>query len=987
MRWKRATVLIVLFCGTLLTIALNEYVLRKEQEKIRYDLGHKVQEIVAQLNRDLTQKSNVLELFAANWEWLKNSDQGNWSRLAKQVIDNYPETFQAIEYIADDFKIRLVEPLEANRSVVGLDIRNRPLSEDKLRKISQTGQSQFGPPFVLKQGPRAAILYLPVSYQGKADGFLAGVYTLDTYLRDFFSHHEDNLYFSLRSGKSKVYQSPNLRASEDLLQSNLIGFELFDSHWILTVYAQPALVATLTGHYSRLIIPAGFTVTLLLSFLVYIYLKEIEASSNLSVEQKKLKLFIARIPAAVAIFDNQMRYVHVSDYWRKAYGLEGEDLIGRSHYDVFPDMPEQWRENNERCLAGEELSSEEDIFPRADGTVEWVKWALHPWYDVEGTVGGLVMFTKVYTGQKLHEQALETYVMNLESAKVTIESQAAQHVNAIESQLALKKILEIGLGNLSLEEKLNNALQAIFSVSWLSLEPKGGVFLVSREQPDQLQLVATHRMDEGLKSACAVVNFGQCLCGIAAATRKLQFASCVDCRHETVYPEMEPHGHYSIPIISGETLLGVLVVYLQEGHQSTEWEVEMIDSISRAFAAMIERARLEEMLQEEKFQAEESAKAKSDFLASMSHEIRTPMNGVLGMASLLLETQMTLEQRELAEIVSYSASSLLTIINDILDFSKIEAGKIKLVPEYFSLRKFLAGIEKLHRLGVEQKEISFIVRVDEDVPDFVCGDSDRLRQVLVNLVSNALKFTHREGAILINVVRGDRSRADNLELLFSVTDTGVGVAKEQQGTIFEAFSQAEETTAKRFGGTGLGLTISSRLVQMMGGEIGIRSEPGLGSAFYFTAIFGVGGEGGVEEMRTGSPEVSFAEGTSVLLAEDNLVNQKLAVRILEKAGLSVTLAKNGVEAVDVFSKGDFDVVLMDIQMPIMDGEEATALIRQTEKGAVVPIIALTAHAMSGAREKYLAAGMDGYISKPLNRYELLLLMAQLIAAGRQMGQA
>lgn len=398
-----------------------------------------------------------------------------------------------------------------------------------------------------------------------------------------------------------------------------------------------------------------------------------------------------------------------------------------------------------------------------------------------------------------------------------------------------------------------------------------------------------------------------------------------------------------------------------------------------------EQKRTHAMLVKAKNAAEQANSAKSLFLANMSHEVRTPMNTIMGMIGLTLDTELSDEQRDNLMTVKNAADVLLTLLNDILDLSRVEAGKVKMENIEIRIENIVKSVCKGLFVLARNKNIRLEWDVDEKVPSVILGDPVRIRQILVNLANNAIKFTFK-GKIMISVKTNSVDN-DMCELLFSVKDEGVGIERDKLGTIFEVFTQADDSTTRCFGGSGLGLAICKKLVEIMGGRIWVESEEFKGSTFNFTAKFKIVKkqdvsealkEESIEDQLLANLPKRKIKQLSILLAEDNIINQKITTRILEKRGWKVKTAVNGKDVLDFLEMEPFDAILMDAQMPVLDGFEATKIIRKNEEksGRHIPIIALTARAMAEDRKKCFDCGMDGYVPKPIDRQKLFEAIEQ-----------
>jgi PAS domain S-box-containing protein len=674
-----------------------------------------------------------------------------------------------------------------------------------------------------------------------------------------------------------------------------------------------------------------------------------------------------------------------------------------------------------------------------------------------------------------------------------------------ENNRVLNELLGAAVAPLPLDQILGNCLDILLRLSWLSLLPKAGIFLTetSADGRPELKLVAERNLGEPIRTLCAKVAFGHCLCGRAAHSRVSVHASCLDERHETLFDGIEPHGHYNIPIVSNGEVLGVIVFYLPHGTERYDDGVMFLERVADTLAMVVsfnrQSAVLSQKLRELDYQqkaldehaivsvtdvkgiityandrfceisgysreeligaphsivksdehspefyrmlwrtiasghvwrgeiknrrknggyywiaativpfigedgkpfqyvairtditreknrelalqkasaeAEAANVAKSQFLATMSHEIRTPMTGVLGFAELLVHDKTLAEgHRRYVHSIMDASRSLLAIINDILDMSKLEAGKVEL--EYLDLDLPALIEDVLHlfrekRQRRQSKNLTVIAELSDDFPKGINSDPTRLRQILVNLVGNGVKFTE-EGSVSVIGSLLDADTAQPM-IRIGVRDTGIGIPPDAINRLFTEFNQGDPTISRRFEGTGLGLSICRKLVEILGGEIGVESEVGKGSEFWFTLPYRACIERS-DAVRSPAAPIGYYVGVkplNVLIVDDNALNRQIMGAIVDAFGHSHVSATNGAEALEFHGNGMFDVILMDIRMPGMSGPDTTRAIRAMEgQKSQVPIIAVTADAMTDNVSDHLKAGMDAIVTKPIDRAEL-----------------
>lgn len=937
-------------CLLVVTLSLWQATIRFQEKQIEShieDQANLASRIVSQHLSDLYM---ALERMRVRWQAQGGIERKDWESDAQEYVRDY-KTLLGLAWADAQSRIEWVAPLSAeNAAILHYDMGSEPHRAATISKAMQTRKPQMTKMVDLLPGGRGFLYITPFFVKDRYDGFLIAAFRMDTLINYLLGDTilQDFDFALLEDGKP-VFST----RKEPFRPDEMAAFGKVDSrgkNWTFSLVPKPEFMARQQSVMPGAILLVGFLLASLIVTSVYLFLRGRQYTRFIQMSRSQLQVFVKHAPVALAMYDRELRFIAVSDKWLKDNYRGSGNIIGLNHYDILPNAPVWWKEVHKRCLEGKIESCDEERITRKDGSVLWLRWESRPWYDDRGNTGGIIVFSEVITERK------------------------------------------------EAEEKTREAYR----------------------------------------------------------------------------------------------------------------------------------------------RAEEATQLKSNFLANMSHEIRTPMNGIIGMAKLLLDTDLNTHQRHYAETVCNSADALLQIINDILDFSKIEAGKMEIEHIPFDFQLLCEEMAELMAVKAREKKIELLLRYDPDLPRRLIGDPGRLRQVLYNLVGNAIKFTEK-GHVLIDV-ESEGISGSAVSFRVRVNDTGIGVPEGKEHLIFSKFEQIDSSTTRRYGGTGLGLAISKQLVETMGGEVGFTSRKNAGSTFWFTLSLEKSAEEGIEDvfpaeknlrnirclvvddndvsrdivieqlraigmrmadvgsassalsalhkaaaekdpftfaiidyqmpgedgfglirsikensdlqdliciLSTSQPfrgdsmrvqEAGFEgyltkpvhpselseiisvlwefrrqgkkpglitryslkesagkresremrpvfHNVSALLAEDNPVNQEVMVSILQNYGLRPVVARNGAEAVTLSMARAFDLILMDCQMPVMDGFEATAAIRAREKSgsskaAVGAIIALTANAMKGDREKCLAAGMDDYLSKPVKEMELETLLQRWIPAAK-----
>lgn len=906
----------VFFALTVITLSLW-LALKSQDEK----------DFMASINRDATFiQAGVQEYMgdtyasigrlAKRWEFQGRTPEPLWREDVQQYLNHFPP-MAGISWIKPDNHIGMAMPKTVEHIVLGRDLTDDPYRGPVIKEAKRTGKPQTtGIVKFLADGQLGYIYYYPLYINNQYDGTLSTGFHTDRLMQRVLSDVltgdlKNRYYISVRENEKEFYST--LPADRKHMQRYTVEKNaLVSQHaWTFIISPTRELLKSRSNLSETAILVIGFQMAFLISFALFLGVRIYEKEKIIRFSRDQLKDFIENTPAAIAMCDKQMRYMVVSKKWYRDFRLPDSSIVGKSHYSVFPNMPAHWADTLEGCLRGQSASLNEEKVTLPSGRIMWMQWAVHPWYESTGEVGGVIMFTDIITERKEAEELLQRQQKFLELA-FSATQDGVWEWDIREDNFWFSPRWKAMLGYQ--DHEIPNTRAAART-------------LIHPNDVGQLRLNLEH-MAEG---------------------KAPEFSSIYRFFHK-----------------NGETRY-ILVRAMSEKDK----EGKPI----RVVGAHTDITDLEKAKEE----ADRANQAKSEFLANMSHEIRTPMNGIIGMTRLLLDTKLDARQKHYAETVDHSADSLLQILNDILDFSKIEAGKLELELIPVNLQMLCEDISDLVAIRTQEKGIEFYLRIRPGCPPYIIGDPGRIRQIILNLCGNAVKFTEK-GYVLLDVEPVHNSDGQ-VTIRFTIEDTGIGVPEDKIETIFNKFDQADTSTTRKFGGTGLGLSISRQLVQMMGSDIHVSSVDGKGSKFYFEVTFNIANNAKPLDF-TVTEDAEYIKGMNILILDDNTVALEIMQDQLESYGITVCGVTTGAATIAELKKQHkadkpYDLLILDFSLINETGIDVAHQVRKHAEFKDLIMVLATSRPTRSDSQYVIEAGIKGYLTKPVLPSELLSVISLL----------
>lgn len=907
---------------TVITMSLWLALKSQEETDLKAYISQDAQYIKLGIQEYMQDSYASLDRFASRWEAQGRTPEPAWRADAGEYLRHF-KPITIMSWIDTDNRIRWSMPQRNEIILKGLDVAADPARGDVIRKAIQTKSPQTsGIIKFASDGSLGFGYFHPVYVDGKYDGIMAFGYNVRILLDHFFDEvfaksMQGKYYFVIAEDGNEFFSTLPDNQKVNPRYALETEVQIAARPWRFKIYPTTEFLNGRNIIPQNAVLIVGFQMSFLISLTLFLFIRLYEKEKTLRFSRDQLTLFIQNTPAAIAMCDKDMRYLVVSERWYKDFRIDDMNIIGMKHSDVFPSMPWHWNETLQRCLAGHAAQSEEERIVLKSGRVMWMRWAVHPWHEKDGEIGGIIMFTEIITERKENEEQIRRQQKFLELAFSATQD---------------------GVWEWDIES----------DTYWFSPRWKSMLGYKDYEIPNTIE------------GAQAVI-YPDDIPEIMGLLKALSIGSIPE--YASIFRFFHKDGsirHILCRAIAEKDLQG---------------------TPKRVVGAHTDITELENAKEE----ADRANQAKSEFLANMSHEIRTPMNGIIGMTRLLLDTPLDSRQRHYAETVDRSADSLLQILNDILDFSKIEAGKLEIDAIPMSLDLLCEDISELISIRAREKNIEFYLRMKTGFPARLMGDPGRIRQVILNLCNNAVKFTDT-GHVLLDV--------DPLEVTdtastikISVTDTGIGIPPDKLETIFNKFDQGDTSTTRRFGGTGLGLSISRQLVHMMGGTIGVTSTVNQGSCFSFTLTLPIAEDAGHDSL-TIHDQHSFIEKLKILVLDDNPIALEILNDQLTAAGANVHLEKTGDKAIEKLEQclkdgQPFDILILDYSLKDETGVEVARKIKTNP--ALSSLITILVTSQPTRNDSSLAAevGIKGYLTKPARPTELMSVINLLCKAAKE----